>query len=93
MISRDRTATFPRNAWRKCASMGILGLPVPKEFGGVGADAMTTIVALEALGYACTDNGLIFSINAQMWACEAPIARFGTDDQKRRYLPGFVTVR
>ena len=78
VVSRDTKATFSRQAWQKCASMGLLGLPVPTEFGGAGADATTTIVALEALGYACTDNGLIFSLNAQMWACEVPIARFGT---------------
>jgi alkylation response protein AidB-like acyl-CoA dehydrogenase len=45
------------------------------------------VVALEALGYACLDSGLVFSLNAQIWACETPIARFGTEDQKRRYLP------
>ena len=39
-----------------------------------GATATTIAVALEALGYGCTDNGLIFSLNAQMWACETPIA-------------------
>jgi alkylation response protein AidB-like acyl-CoA dehydrogenase len=84
---RDREATFSRDAWTRCAGMGLQGLPVPKEYGGAGVDATTTIVALEALGYACTDNGLIFSINAQMWACETPIARFGSEEQKRRYLP------
>ena len=49
---------------------------------------LTTVIALEALGYACTDNGLIFSLNAQMWACETPILHFGTEEQKQRYLPG-----
>ena len=88
VIGRDRDAEFPREAWRKCAEFGLLGLPVPKEYGGAGADATTTMVALEALGYACTDNGLIFSLNAQMWACETPIARFGTEEQKQRFLPG-----
>ncbi|WP_424753125.1 acyl-CoA dehydrogenase family protein, partial [Klebsiella pneumoniae] len=74
--------------WEKCADLGLLGLPVPKEYGGVGADVLTTVIALEALGYACTDNGLVFSLNAQMWACETPIIHFGTEEQKQRYLPG-----
>ena len=42
---------------------------------------------MEALGYGCRDNGLLFSLNAQMWSCEMPILRFGTDEQKERYLP------
>jgi alkylation response protein AidB-like acyl-CoA dehydrogenase len=88
VIQRDKTASFSREAWRKCADLGLLGLPVPKEYGGVGADALTTVIALEALGYACTDNGLVFSLNAQMWACETPIIHFGTEEQKRRHLPG-----
>jgi alkylation response protein AidB-like acyl-CoA dehydrogenase len=88
VISRDKEATFSREAWTKCADLGLLGLPVPKDYGGVGADAVTTVLALEALGYACTDNGLVFSLNAQMWACETPIVHFGTEEQKQRYLPG-----
>jgi alkylation response protein AidB-like acyl-CoA dehydrogenase len=79
---------FSREAWRKCAEFGIQGLPVPPEYGGTGARATTIILALEALGYGCSDNGLIFSLNAQMWACEIPIVRFGAETQKRRYLPG-----
>lgn len=88
VIDRDRTGEFPREAWRKCAEFGLLGLAAPKAYGGAGADATTAMVALEALGYACTDNGLIFSINAQLWACQTPIARFGTEEQKQRFLPG-----
>src|SRR5437588_3740119 len=88
VAQRDREGRFARAAWQKCADFGFQGLPVPKEYGGAGADALTTMIALEAFGYACTDNGLIFSINAQMWACETPIVRFGTESQKKRYLPG-----
>jgi short-chain 2-methylacyl-CoA dehydrogenase len=87
VVERDKSGTFSWNSWKKCADLGLLGLPVPEDYGGTGADALTTMVALEALGYACTDNGLIFSINAQMWACETPIVRFGTEEQRRRWLP------
>jgi len=88
VVERDKDGAFSREAWTKCAELGLLALPVPEEYGGAGADALTILVALEALGYACTDNGLVFSLNAQLWACETPIVHFGTDEQKRRYLPG-----
>jgi alkylation response protein AidB-like acyl-CoA dehydrogenase len=88
VLERDKDGTFAIDAWRKCAAVGIQGLPVPAEYGGGGADALTTMLALEALGYACRDNGLIFSINAHMWSCEIPMATFGTPEQKRRWLPG-----
>jgi alkylation response protein AidB-like acyl-CoA dehydrogenase len=83
----DHGSAFSRSAWQKCATFGIQGLPVPPEYGGLGAEATTAILALEALGYGCRDSGLIFSLNAQMWACETPLVRFGTEEQKRRYLP------
>lgn len=78
---------FSQDAWRKCAQLGLLGLPVAEEYGGGGAKASTIAAALEGLGYGCSDNGLIFSLNAQLWACERPLIRFGSEEQKLRYLP------
>ncbi len=85
--ARDARGEFSRELWQRCARFGIQGLFVPEEYGGSGFDALTTIVALEALGYACRDNGLLFSLNAQMWSCQLPLLRFGREEQKRRYLP------
>ncbi len=90
VVARDREMVFPTEAWKHCAAFGIQGLPVSPEYGGGGASVMLQIVALEALGYACSDNGLVFSLNAQMWACQHPIQRFGTEAQKVRYLPGLA---
>lgn len=84
---RDQEAAFPRDAWRRCAELGLQGLPVPPAYGGLGAAATTIAAALQGLGYGCADNGLIFSLNAHMWACEVPLVAFGTEEQKRRYLP------
>ena len=88
IVGRDAAGVFDAKAWQRCAEFGILGLPIPKEYGGQGADALTVMLAMEALGYGCADNGLLFSMNAQMWACEIPILKFGTEEQKNRYLPG-----
>jgi hypothetical protein len=87
VTERDRDGTFARELWRQCGEFGIQGLPFPEEYGGGGRDALTAVQALEALGYACRDNGLLFAIAAQMWSVQMPIHRFGTEEQKRRYLP------
>jgi alkylation response protein AidB-like acyl-CoA dehydrogenase len=84
--ARDARGEFSRELWRRCAVFGIQGLPVPETYGGSGEDALTTFLALEALGYGCLDGGLIFSLNAQIWSIAMPILRFGREDQKRRYL-------
>jgi alkylation response protein AidB-like acyl-CoA dehydrogenase len=87
VIERDAEGAFSPVAWKKCAEFGLQGLPVPEEHGGSGADPLTVVLAMEALGQGCRDNGLIFSLNAQMWSCEIPIVKFGTDGQKQRWLP------
>jgi len=84
----DHEGVFSREEWLKCTRFGLLGISVPMPYGGLGLSATTVAAALEGLGYGCPDNGLIFSINAQMWACELPIVHFGTERQKRRWLPG-----
>jgi alkylation response protein AidB-like acyl-CoA dehydrogenase len=88
---REQAGEFSRDAWRACARFGIQGLPIPEEFGGSGADILTTVLVMEGLGYACHDNGLIFSLNAQMWSIELPLLKFGTPEQQRAHLPGLVS--
>jgi len=88
LLERDKQGEFNRAGWKKCAEFGIQGLPIPKEYGGMGADPLTTVGVLESLGYGCKDNGLIFSINAHMWTVEIPLLGFGSEEQKRKYLPG-----
>jgi alkylation response protein AidB-like acyl-CoA dehydrogenase len=71
--------------------MGIPGLAVPLEYGGRGLDPLTVVGALERLGYGCRDNGLVFSLNAHMWTACAPLVSFGSEEQKRKYLPGLCS--
>jgi L-prolyl-PCP dehydrogenase len=87
VIPLDRNSDFDREGFLQCARFGIQGLPIPEQYGGSAADPLTVVVAMEALGYACKDNGLLFSINAQMWSFELPILEFGSEQQKMRYLP------
>ena len=90
VIGRDRDQIFSRDLWRKCASLGLMGLPVPDVYGGSEFDALTCAIALEALGYGCHDGGLVFSISAHLLACVLPIMTHGDEAQKQRYLPGLV---
>jgi alkylation response protein AidB-like acyl-CoA dehydrogenase len=90
VIEHDRREGFPRESWGKCAEFGVLGLPFPEAYGGAGADILSTMLVMEGLGYGGKDNGLLFAINAQMWAVQHPISTFGTDEQKRRYLPRLI---
>lgn len=88
LVRRDAEGEFSREAWQQCADFGIQGLLTPTQYGGQGADALRLVLAMEALGYACKDNGLLFSISAQICSCVIPLVKFGTEAQKRRYLPG-----
>jgi alkylation response protein AidB-like acyl-CoA dehydrogenase len=87
LAERDKEQRFSREGWDKCAAFGIHGLPFERRYGGQDADIVTTMLAMEGLGFGCRDSGLIFAINAQMWAVQTPIAGFGTDAQKQKYLP------
>lgn len=88
LIERDKNGEISLENWRKCANMGILGLPIPEEYGGINEDVVTTMLVMEGLGYGCKDNGLIFAMNAQLWSVQMPILLFGTEAQKQKYLPG-----
>ncbi len=84
---RDRTETFDRDLWRKCGEMGLMGLPIPEQFGGMGLDPLSSAIMLDAFGYGCKDNGLVFAVCAHLLSCVVPIWKFGTPAQQE-LLPG-----
>jgi len=83
----DLKGEFSFEIWRKLASFGILGLPFPEEFGGSGADILTCCLAGEALGHAGVDGGSLLAWGAHTYLCAHNIFAFGTEDQKRKYVP------
>jgi alkylation response protein AidB-like acyl-CoA dehydrogenase len=87
VVSRDARGEFWREGWTRCAWFGIQGLPIPEEHGGKGQGLPETIAAMEGLGYACSDGGLLFALNASLWTVSLPINRYGSPEQKRRWLP------
>ncbi len=86
----DRDETFDADGWRACAEFGVLGWPIPEEYGGSGYDPLTTVIACEALGYGCPDNGLAFVVDNHLWACVIYLLKHGTPEQKSRFLPGLA---
>src|SRR5437773_10947793 len=88
VVENDRDSVFDHDAWKRCGDFGIQGLPVPTEYGRLGMDPLTTVGALERLGYACKDNGLLFSIKAHSCTSRNPLVYNGSDAHKRKYLPG-----
>jgi alkylation response protein AidB-like acyl-CoA dehydrogenase len=87
VAQHDRCGSFDWDGWKKCARFGVLGWPVPQPYGGSGLDPLTALIAYEALGYGCVDNGLTFAINNHVWACAIYLVEHGTPGQRERYLP------
>jgi alkylation response protein AidB-like acyl-CoA dehydrogenase len=84
---RDVESRFDRDVWNQLGEFGLLGLPVPEEYGGSGADIVTTCLALEALAEGGHDAGLGLSVGAHITIGTVPIWLHGTEEQKRKYLP------
>jgi alkylation response protein AidB-like acyl-CoA dehydrogenase len=82
----DLAGRFPWAGWKRCAALGLLGLPLPQEHGGSGAGLLTTLLVIEALGYRCKDAGLVHAMVSHI-LCGMQIAAYGSEEQKRRYLP------
>ena len=90
LIDRDQQGEFIWDNWKKCSDMGLSGLPIPKEYGGAGADLMTTLICMEALGYGCKDSGLVHALITQI-CCGVQLSLFGSNVQKQEHLFGIAS--
>ena len=81
----DETERFPMETVEKMAKLGIMGIPVPTEYGGAGADNVLYTMAVEELSRVCATTGVIVSAHTSL--CCAPILEHGTEAQKQKYLP------
>lgn len=86
----DRDAVFDLDGWRRLADFGVMGWPVPTEYGGAGHDLVTCALLFEALGHACRDNGLLFAVNNHVWAATSYLLAHGSPAQRERFLPGLA---
>lgn len=84
----DERQEFNAGAVEKMGPLGLLGLNIPETYGGAGVDAVSAAIAIEELGWA--DGGTALSIAAHNGLACAPIALFGTEEQKQHWLPGLA---
>lgn len=85
----DETAQFNWPAVRKMGPLGLLGLEVPEEYGGAALDGVSAAIAIEELGWGCGSTAL--AVSAHNGLALGPIVRFGTEAQKRQWLPDLAT--
>jgi alkylation response protein AidB-like acyl-CoA dehydrogenase len=87
----DRQSRFPAETLAKASDLGLLGLMVPEAYGGAGMDAVAYVIVQEELARASAGFQTIVSVNNSL-VCD-PILRWGTDSQRRRYLPDLAGGR
>src|SRR3990172_664926 len=80
----DESQEVPSHWARKMARLGLLGVFVPEKWGGAGLDAVSYAIVIEELSRVDASAGVIAAVNNGL-VCD-PILRYGTEDQKRRYL-------
>ena len=80
----DREHRHPRELVARMAELGFMGIAIPEEYGGASLDTVSYALVLEEVSRACASTGVIMSVNNSL-VCD-PINKFGTDDQKRRWL-------
>ncbi|MEK3904697.1 MULTISPECIES: acyl-CoA dehydrogenase family protein [unclassified Paenibacillus] len=89
----DEHGTFRRDKWSRIADTGLLGLPFPERYGGAEQGMLTTALAVYSLARHCHDEGLVFSVCAQMSAAQVPLWVYGTGEQQTRYLAPLIGGR
>jgi len=85
----DHTEEFPTDNLTKMSELGLLGLPVPEQYGGVAVDTVSYAVAIEEISKACAATGAIMAVHTS--AGIMPILLFGTEEQKQKYIPALAS--
>lgn len=84
-VITDETHEFPLKTIRKMGELGLMGIPLPEEYGGAGADFLSYILAIEEIAKGCASTAVILAVHTSVGSF--PILYFGTDEQKKKYLP------
>ncbi|AVP65758.1 acyl-CoA dehydrogenase [Clostridium botulinum] len=85
----DESERYPMETVEKMGKYGIMGMPYPKDYGGAGTDYLSYIIAVEEMAKACATTSVILSSHVSL--CCWPIFTFGTEEQKKKYLPNLLS--
>jgi butyryl-CoA dehydrogenase len=85
----DKDHRFPTETVEKMAKYGMLGIPFPTEYGGAGGDQLSYVITVEELAKKCASTAVIVSAHTSL--CCWPIFNYGTDEQKKKYLPDLLS--
>ena len=85
----DEKGGFPYESVKKMAELGLMGIPWDEKYGGNGMDTMALVIAIEEIGKVCPSTSATMMAHTSLGT--APIAIFGTEEQKERYLPGLAS--
>ena len=85
----DESNEFPADLWRKMGGLGLLGITVEEDYGGAGMGYLEHVVAMEEVSRGSASVGLSYGAHSNL--CVNQIRRNGTEEQKRRYLPGLIS--
>ncbi len=88
-VEIDKTHRFPLETTRKLGELGIMGVVYPEEYNGAGMDYVSYAIAVEEISRVCASSGVIVSAHNSL--CLSPIYYFGTEEQKKKYLPKLCT--
>jgi butyryl-CoA dehydrogenase len=81
----DKKAEYPTKILEKMAKLGLLGIIIPPEYGGAGLDTISYAIVIEEISRKCASTGVVTSVHNSLTAW--PIIKYGTDEQKKKYLP------
>jgi butyryl-CoA dehydrogenase len=85
----DEQERFPSESVEKMQKYGFFGIPIPKEYGGQGCDVLTYILCVEELSKVCATTGVVVAAHTSL--ASDPILKFGTEEQKKKYLVPLAT--
>ena len=87
VLERDRDARWDGDLFRKMGDAGLLGAPIPEEYGGTGLSCIESCLVKEGFAEGCRDGGLALAWGAHTILCGVPIWKVGTEAQRKAYLP------